>query len=66
MNIGTLERLSKKLNERNELIIHERGDKGDTELTFTTRIILLLIADIIDEVVMEELERLDKTRFMNE
>ena len=54
----TLEKISSKLKERNQTIIKERGRNGDTEFSFTTRVTLLLIADIIDEVIEEEKEHL--------
>lgn len=57
----TLEKISSKLKERNQTILKERGRYGDTEFSYTTRVTLLLIADIIDEVIEEEKEHLKET-----
>ena len=64
MNIGTLERLSQKLKDKNQVIIIRHSFHGNDVQTVSTRpVTLLLIAEIIDEIIAEELDRLDKTRF---
>ena len=65
MNIGTLEKLSQKLKDKNQVIIirHSVHGNNDVQIVHTRPVTLLLIAEIIDEVITEELDRLDKTRF---
>lgn len=57
MNSNELDRLSMKLKDRNEM------EYSDDDVAYSVKLAISIIADCIDEILKEDIDEFNKTRF---